>query len=243
VPVVFHAGRVWRAMEDAQGPGGWGSHFRAFVMSASADADLLKAASWTCSNRLGRDAGWLGGKFGGWLEGNAVVTPDGKIVNVLRVDQRAYPEKAALVEISADGKTASFDPMAGFVDLPGGCKKFTIRYDPVEKCYWSLTNHVPEKHRDLSPERARNALALVRSADLRRWEVRCVLLYHPDAERHGFQYADWHIDGDDLIAVVRTAFDDAQGGAANQHDANYLTFHRFAGFRRLTAKDSARGAD
>ena len=72
VPVVVHQGRLWRAMEDAMGPGGWGSHFRAFMMSAPVDADLLQAKSWTSSNRLGRDPSWLDGKFGGWLEGNAV---------------------------------------------------------------------------------------------------------------------------------------------------------------------------
>jgi hypothetical protein len=34
VPVVLHRGRLWRAMEDAMGPGGWGRHFNAFMMSA-----------------------------------------------------------------------------------------------------------------------------------------------------------------------------------------------------------------
>jgi hypothetical protein len=220
VPVLVHDGRVWRAMEDAQGPGGWGSHFRAFLLSAPADADLLRAASWTCSNRLGRDPDWLGGTFGGWLEGNAVVTPDGDVVDLLRVACRAPDEKAALVRVSADGRTARFDPQTGFVDFPGGCKKFTVRYDAREKCYWSLTNYVPERDRGPDPARIRNTLALVRSADLRRWEVRRVLLHHPDPEKHAFQYADWQFDGDDLLAVVRTAYDDGEGGAANQHDAN-----------------------
>ena len=139
------------------GPGGWGSHFRAFMLSVPADADLLKASNWTCSNRLARDPTWLDGKFGGWLEGNAVVTPAGTVVDLLRVDYRSGPEKAALVEISAGGKTASFDPKTGFVDFPGGCKKFTVRYDAREECYWSLANYVPEKYRDAHPERPQHA--------------------------------------------------------------------------------------
>ena len=40
------------------GPGGWGGHFRVFVMSAPVGADLLKADSWTSTNRLGRGTGW-----------------------------------------------------------------------------------------------------------------------------------------------------------------------------------------
>ena len=43
VPVVEHKGRLWRAMEDITLPGVWGTCFRAFMMSAPADAELLKA--------------------------------------------------------------------------------------------------------------------------------------------------------------------------------------------------------
>jgi hypothetical protein len=49
--------------------------------------------------------------------------------------------------------------------------------------------------------------------------------------KHGFQYADWLFDGDDLIAVVRTAHDD--GTAAPQPARReYMTFHRITAFRK-----------
>jgi hypothetical protein len=57
---------------------------------------------------------------------------------------------------------------------------------------------------------------------------------------HGFQYVDWQFDGRAIIAACRTAFDDTQGGAHNAHDASYLTFYRFANFRRLTKADGIR---
>ena len=47
VPVLEHRGRLWRAMEDRQAGGKWPYQFRAFMMSAPVDADLLAAASWT----------------------------------------------------------------------------------------------------------------------------------------------------------------------------------------------------
>jgi hypothetical protein len=147
-------------------------------------------------------------------------------------------EKAAIVRISDDGKLASFDPQQDFIDFPGGSKKFTIRWDAKSKNYWALANYFPEQHRRKEPSRTHNTLALIRSIDLRNWEVRAILLYHPDTTKHGFQYADWLFEGNDLIAVVRTAFDDAADGAHNQHDANYLMFHRIRNFRRLTMKDS-----
>src|SRR5262249_29292028 len=54
---------------------------------------------------------------------------------------------------------------------------------------------------------------------------------HPDHAHHGFHYVDWVFDGDDIVFVSRTAFDDANGGAHTYHDANYLTFHRIERFR------------
>jgi hypothetical protein len=239
VPIVIHQGRIWRAMEDVMGPGGWGSHFRAFMMSAPVDSDLLDAGNWVSSNHLGQDPQWLGGRFRGWLEGNAVVTPQGHVVDMLRVDYRSGGEKAAIIEISDDGKTATFDPMTGFVDFPGGAKKFTIRFDPVTRMYWTLSNPVLPKHKDPDPGRVRNAVALMRSADLRKWEMRCIVLYHPDVSKHGFQYLDWLFEGDDMIVASRTAWGEGDLAAPRQHDANYLTFHRIKNFRNLTMEDSA----
>ena len=89
-----------------------------------------------------------------------------------------------------------------------------------------------------NPGSIRNTLALTSSPDLRSWTIHCILLYHADVKKHGFQYADWLFDGEDLIAACRTAYDDGLGGARNNHDANFLTFHRFANFRRLTMADS-----
>lgn len=237
-PIIEHEGRLWRGMEDAMGPNGWGEHFHSFMMSVPVDADLLKAGNWVLSERIGYNGDWLDGKFGGFLEGNAVATPEGGIVNMLRVDYRPEGGKAAMIEIGDDGQSAHFDPDAGFIDFPGGCKKFTIRKDPQSPYYWSLTNWVPPKHAGNNPERTRNTVALIRSNNLRDWQVRCVVLYHPDPSKHAFQYLDWQFDGSDLIAVSRTAYDDGLGGAHNQHDANFMTFHRIENFRQLEMPDS-----
>ena len=218
MPVLEHAGRLWRGFEWRHPPVAWGINYRASMLSAPVDADLLDAASWTLAEPLPSDRSWNGGDMGAWLEGNAVVTPAGELVDILRVQTKSPDEKAAVVRVSADGKKMSFDPETEFVSFPGGAKKFAIRFDPQSKLYWSL--------------------ALLCSADLRNWTVRTILLYHPDVRKHGFQYVDWLFEGDDIIAVCRTAYDDGQGGAHNAHDANYLTFHRVADFRRLTMADS-----
>lgn len=232
MPVAEQGDRLYRAMEYRHSGGKWGIDFQAFMMSAQTDANLLDAASWTASNRLAGNPDWLDGSFGGWLEGNAVVTPDGGIVDILRVDHRVGTEKAAIVTVQ-NCTTAEFDSQTGFVDFPGGCKKFSIRADSNSGTYWSLSNYVPPETMSYNRERARNTLALLRSTDLRNWEIRGVVLQHPDPEAHAFQYVDWQFEGDDLIVASRTAYDDGLGGAHNQHDANFLTFHRIERFRDL----------
>ena len=237
VPVVEHNGRLWRAMEDRGAPGKWPRQFRTFMMSAPADADLLAASSWTASERLASNPKWLDEEFEGWLEGNAAVTPDGQIVNILRVDCWEGG-KAAVVRVGATGKACRFDPRIDLIDFPGGAKKFTIRRDPVGGEYWSLTNWIDETTRQgRAAGFVRNNLALVSSPDLRQWRIRRLVLSHPDPTRHGFQYVDWQFDGEDIVAVSRTAFDDPHGGARNYHDANYFTFHRVAGFRNSEATE------
>jgi len=230
VPTLVHDGLIRRAMEDACGPRGWPGHFRCFMMTAPVDADLLNRASWMLSKTLGSNPDWLDRQFGGWLEGNAVLTPQGDIVDILRVHCPGGG-KAAVVHISTDGKDARFNPATDIIEFPGGAKKFTIRYDPHTQRYWSLTNYVPAKHAGGDADLTRNTLALASSVDLHKWKVNCILLYHHDRLRHAFQYPDWLFDGDDIIAAIRTAHDDGLGGAHSAHDANFLTFHRFSRFR------------
>ena len=238
-PVIEHNGRLWRAMEDLMGPvKGWGKAFGSFMMSVPVNADLLDASNWTFSNSVRYDSTYLDGKFGGWLEGNAVVTPAGEIVNVLRA---AYTfngdEKAAIIKISNDGKEASFDHDKDFIPFPGGSKKFTILFDKKTKLYWTLANYVPQKFKVKKADLTRNTMAVCSSPDLRSWRVNSIILQHPDVEKHGFQYVDWLFKGNDVILLCRTAFDDAEGGAHRQHDANYLTFHRLKNFRKLKDKE------
>ncbi len=234
MPMVEHGGRLYRAFEDAMGGTEWGKRYRAGILSVPVSADLLQATNWAFSNFLPRDPDWLGGRFNAWLEGNAVVTRNGRLLNILRVDTPDLPEMAALVELSSDGREAWFNPESGFIKFPGGAKKFVIRYDAASDRYWALSTPVMDPRSAGRPGTIRNYLALLRSSDLKTWEIRAILLRHPDVARHGFQYPDWHFDGADMIAAVRTAWDDGEGGAHNNHDANYLTFHRFKDFRNLT---------
>jgi len=222
VPVAIHDGRIYRAFEfHPAGP--WG-YFQAFVMSASLSSDLTRGESWAYSNRLSFPVSDEGNT---WLEGNAVVTQDGKVVDILRVNNL---ERAAVLQL--DGNTLS---LKRFMDFPGGAKKFTIRFDTKTKLYWTLTNPaLPGEQQSVNgPGSVRNTLAVLSSPDLIQWKPRAVIIHHRDVLRHGFQYVDWQFDGNDIVVASRTAFDDVEGGAHNFHDANFLTFHRVTNFRKL----------
>jgi hypothetical protein len=239
MPVIEHNGRLWRAFEKTVPEGQRGQRHHAGMLSIAVDADLLNAAEWRFSQFLPGNPDWLEGQFNGWIEGNALVTPEGKVVNVLRVDTPGFPETAAILEISHDGRTAGFDPESGFVEFPGGAKKFTIRFDEKSGFYWSLASIVPERHQEAGrPSGIRNTLALIRSPNLTDWTVRSILLHHPDVRTHGFQYLDWLFEGEDIVAVCRTSYEDGEGGANNNHDANFLTFHRWTNFRARTMEHS-----
>ena len=69
------------------------------------------------------------------------------------------------------------------------------------------------------------------SDDLRNWIVKDTLITSNDPFFHGFQYVDWQFDGNDIVAVSRTAFDEVRGLPTRQHDANFFTFHQFKNFR------------
>ncbi|MDQ8194060.1 sialidase family protein [Coraliomargarita sp. SDUM461004] len=236
--LTIHNGRIWRAMEDATASTVWGERYNPIMLSAPLDADLLRRDSWSLTPVLRHSKEWLDGHFSAWLEGNAVVLPDGRLGNILRVD-RKISNTAAIVTLSEDGKALEFDPNNDFIDFAGGATKFSIRKDDQSGLYWTLSNAVPSIHEVCDKQTfQRNALALMVSKDARHWEIRYVALYHPDPSYHGFQYVDWLFEEDDIIVASRTAWDDDQGGAENQHDANYLTFHRIQNFRELTIDDS-----
>jgi len=226
-PVLFHHGYIWKAMENQRKIDGWGP-FGAFMMSINENSNLLDAANWMISNELQYNGGIIDAST--WLEGNAVIDKRDSVVDVLRLHY-TKDDEAAIINVSRNGEKITYNPQIGIAHLPGACKKFTINYDSISDLYWTLSNYVLPKDRGGNLERTRNTLALCWSKDLINWNVKDILLHTDSIATRGFQYADWLFDGNDIIAVVRTAWPDETGNANSQHNANYLTFYRFKNFR------------
>ncbi|MGA3323951.1 MAG: sialidase family protein [Terriglobia bacterium] len=240
--IIRGNGRLWfGSVFDLLGPRGWGTSFRFFVMSAPLKADLLKNSSWTYSTPIVSNPTFLQGGFHGLVEGTITTGPTGTPVTLYRVSYDEPQEKALVGRTCREGTILGFDPLRDFINFPGGCKKFIVRYDPASKLYWSLSNWVPKRHAGFRPDRTRNTLAMINSPDLYHWTIRTVVLHHPEVQFHAFQYVDFQFDGNDLVALSRTAYDDGLGGANSFHNANFITFHRFQNFRDLTPKDAPDG--
>ncbi|MEK6793767.1 MAG: sialidase family protein [Spirochaetota bacterium] len=241
--VLVHGSRVYKSIDDVADPDrrrGW----RTMVISADMRSDLLDARSWIMSSAVLFDPDaktfpkyWFPATHkdipscNEWLEGNMAAAPDGTICALLCMRVCPNPDHAPLFTLSADSRTLFFDPEHGYIRLPGGHHKFCIRRDGVSGLYLAMGNNntMPEAYSQ------RNTLTLSVSPDLKNWMIVKTLIIDDSPisrERSlhevGFQYPDFRIAGDDLVSLVRTAYD----GSAYFHDANQITFHRLADFRR-----------
>lgn len=229
--IVIKDNKVYKAFEDANRDEKWPSLYGSFLLYADLDSDLLDKKSWTSSNVLFRDGLHFQHDIQGWLEGNVVVDKNDRLHIMMRVHSLSKEQEFA-IKIPINDHTLDKSGVHVF-EFPGGSKKFDMKYDQVSGKYWSLVNYVPEKFRGIKQlDRIRNTVYLVSSEDLLDWKLEKEILSHPDIEKHGFQYLSFLIEGDDIIAVCRTAHDDAGGGASDYHNSNFITFHRISNFRQ-----------
>lgn len=153
---------------------------------------------------------------------------------------------------------------SGFIDFPGGGLRFVIRYDRTSDRYWSVCNYIPRRfrHERYNAERFRGVIALVSSADLTDWKIERIIMHDsrlyaedsatirsaflgPVDEKYfhtsfGLQYPWFLIEGDDLLVVVRAAWQSPDGPPHAGHDANYHIFTRVTQFRRRSHREDFR---
>lgn len=224
--VFIHNGRIYETLE-------WGSWqnqefcHSAMVMSCSVDDDLLTPENWIFTEPL---------KFGHFapelkdlplntmtIEGTITLSPEGKLLNIMRFGKRGYAIKYE-IDTKNHGDKLTYD---GLMSFNANLSKFMIKYDAISKSYYSIATRLYEG----SPDYARNLLSLMKSSDLKNWEVICDLFDYRDSdvEKVGFQYVDFEFEGDDIIYLCRTALNNA----TSYHDTNYSTFHKIENFRKI----------
>ena len=225
--LVYHNGRLYVTLE-------WGSWrnaeygHAAMVMSCDENDDLLRPESWHFSEPVPFDH-FIPElkdlpKNAMTIEGTPVVSPDGKLLDIMRFGKF---HTALVYEVDAADPDAPLR-FSRLMPFPANYSKFMIKRDDKTGYYYSIGTRV------YSPEKTgvRNLLSLLRSRDLMSWEiVYDILDYRNIDDKHiGFQYVDFEIEENDIIFLCRTSFN----GANNYHDSNYQTFHRIKDFRNMT---------
>ena len=229
MPVTEYKGMLWCGVD--YGSHQLGRHMNCLA-SADASGDLLDAGNWAVTDPLAFDPAWEGAvkcDTRGCIEGNAVVSPDGKICNFLRYSTDLGDPQYGLAAVLEGDPEHPDQPLKflKFVPFPGNLSKFDVKWDAESGRYFSIVSRIT----GMGWVKARTILSLISSADLEHWSVLCDLVNYENADPHkvGFQYVSFLFDGSDLLYLSRTAFN----GAQNFHDNNYLTFDRVSDFRNL----------
>ncbi|MFT8358109.1 hypothetical protein [Bifidobacterium aquikefiri] len=202
--------------------------FQQAIVSVPSDADLLDPDQWNLSKSCNpKDALLRNASIvGSGLEGNVVVGNDGIIHDMLRLQlgsESQHPSRALMLTVDPSLTSLSFE---GTVPFNGGNNsKFFVLFDAQSALYWAVGNEIAGGDAD-----ARNILSLSCSKDLAMFENvhRIVDLSHGDPRYVAAQYPSCIIDGNDLLVVSRTAWNEAD----SYHNSNYITFHRVQDFRQ-----------
>ncbi len=258
---VLRNGRVYLVYEryiDYGGRRRW-PNIELFLLSAAADADLTRAEAWRFSEPFNpvplceeiRSLTNLPDALNsGILETH--VLPVGPGCGLLaRQDPDAFLLASRLNSLemplavylkgseAPDGTLAisrwqSLGTTAGIfaVPCPCGSLKFHILYDGPTRLYFMAANQQRHGWCDIDAPRpsSRRHLALWASPDCLSWARLGSIAFGP-AENAPRNYPHLLVDGDDLLAIVRSGDLDS----ATHHNSNLVTLHRIQDFRALAA--------
>ena len=236
MPILKAKGRLWTSIDY----GSWirGGH-DSCMASIDENADLLNPDNWIISEPLKYNPNWKGavqgtGRFSG-LEGNAVLSRDNQILNILRYNtQGGIPNYGKILVLRVDESDLK-SPLIfhEIVDCLGNMSKFTILFDSKSDRYLSLVNKVETEN-----IKQRNIVSLIASKDLWKWNlIKDIIRIPGDTKKVAAQYIDFLIDGTKIKFVSRTAINNAN----NYHNANYITYHEIEDYADLIAESEEKG--
>lgn len=184
------------------------------VLSVGKNCDFMKPENWEISDFLPFEGRWAedcDGNKKDTIEGNLIVTPDGKLQNLLRWDK----EKALVLNVTEEGpeyeeirKMPVSDSMFRILEYKGR--------------YLLISNRKPADFDDSLGSFRRNILSLFVSDDLKNWELVKDIIDFGDMDmmKFGFQYPSACIHENTLYVLIRSSYN----GAVGYHDSNTILF-------------------
>ena len=180
------------------------------TFSAPIDSDLMNPKSWTLAKR--QDSIDTGN------ESDIVATHNDGYPIIM-------PKWDTQIRVLNPNETMA-DKEIDKMSLPGNGSKYSAIYDPISDKYWALTSF------STLPNNIRTGIALFSSDDLKTFKFERQVMTGKSSSFHGFNYPFMQIDGDDVVFVLRTSWENEDGQAQRWHDANMFTFHRVRDFRK-----------
>lgn len=225
-PAVIFNNRVYKSIEQI----GANGNIKLGFMSASTD-NMMARTSWITTNYLEFDTSLSA--FGtSWQDGKVLLTAQNNIINITSI-KGGTGNAVAILNISSDNKTATFDTENNPLTIPGGSKDFTIKYDAVSGKYWAITNLIKNTNviGNTSPDLVYNTLTLLSSSDLINWKAEKEIFHTSNYANQGFPYSDWIIVGNDIIGVTSVSWNDCEGSVLNIEHPNFVVSFVVNNFR------------
>lgn len=211
--------------------------------------DILDPVNWYYSNAVKLDDAAMEaegiynisspGESHGIFEGSVVEKSNGDLIMMLRLEQEPNSNNAVYLDIIYNAVTPSNTTLStvnNFVEMGGGNVKYTVLWDAVSAKHWTVAN--VNRYKAIDDNRM-EAMLLSSDDDCVTWdEYKKVYGFSPtanwqtEAEQLGAQYADFIIDGNDILIAGRTA----NQNAANYHNANILSLIKVKNFRDIPKK-------
>lgn len=214
--IVPYNGRLYTSCE--YGCWEYGSHLPA-VLSIGENEDLTEPGNWCMSELLPFEDKWREKSVtqGDTIEGNIVPAPDGNLYNFMRY------KDGEMLKLKVN--TEDVEKKLEFVDIvkaPVTDSLFRIIFTEDSR-YILITNRKEaDGVNNENSKYHRNVLSIYESSDLENFEhIKDVFDFshmHPD--KIGFQYPDVIIEDDELLFMIRAAFNEPN----TAHNSNYMLF-------------------
>lgn len=213
--IVPYKGRLYLPCE--YGCWEYGSHLPA-IISISEDDDLMVPENWIMSDILPFEGEWkekANGEQKDTIEGNIVVAPDGNLYSFMRWSVGAFLK----LKINTDNPEKAPE----FVDIVEAPVSNSIfRIIPKDGKYLMITNRRTEKSLKHDYWTYRNVLSVYESEDLESFTFVKDIFNREDEHpgKNGFQYPNFILEGDEILLMVRAAFNEPD----NAHNSNHMLF-------------------